>query len=125
MPNLIRSILEYYTIEEAERAVRELDGRELRGHTVSLRLQDSVRLFPIQLRYTDLTVLQRSRGGRNGYEVTYRREGYRRYSRSRSRSRSPRRYDERERERYDDRERDYRRRLSPRRYDERRDYGSR
>lgn len=29
-------------MEEAERAVRELDGRELRGHTVTLRLQDSV-----------------------------------------------------------------------------------
>ncbi|CCA73501.1 related to pre-mrna splicing factor srp55 [Serendipita indica DSM 11827] len=39
VPN--QGILEYYTAEEAERAVRELDGRELRGHTVTLRLQDS------------------------------------------------------------------------------------
>jgi hypothetical protein len=29
-------------MEEAERAVRELDGRDLRGMTVSLRLADSV-----------------------------------------------------------------------------------
>ncbi|KIM33219.1 hypothetical protein M408DRAFT_60982 [Serendipita vermifera MAFF 305830] len=45
VPN--QGILEYYTLEEAERAVRELDGRELRGHTVSLRLQDTVCTFSV------------------------------------------------------------------------------
>ncbi|PVF92734.1 hypothetical protein CPB86DRAFT_716937 [Serendipita vermifera] len=40
VPN--QGILEYYTLEEAEKAVRELDGRDLRGMTVSLRLADSV-----------------------------------------------------------------------------------
>ena len=118
---LVPSILEYFTIEEAERAIRELDGRELRGHTVTLRLQDSVRHRESGQRI-ELILLQRAAAGggarRDRYNDDYRRD-YRR-----SRSRSPRRYDDRDRyddREYDHRDHDYHRRSSPRRYDDRRD----
>jgi hypothetical protein len=36
------SILEYITREDAERAVKELDGRDLRGRPVRVALDDMV-----------------------------------------------------------------------------------
>jgi hypothetical protein len=41
-PSQYHSILEYMSREEAERAVKDLDGKELRGRSVRVTLDESV-----------------------------------------------------------------------------------
>ena len=41
------SVLEYLFRDDADRAVRELDGKELRGRPVRVTLDDSVRVLNI------------------------------------------------------------------------------
>lgn len=41
------SILEYLSREDAERAAKELDGKELRGQPVRVTLDESVSLEPL------------------------------------------------------------------------------
>jgi hypothetical protein len=41
-PSQHYSILEYMSREEAERAVKDLDGKELRGRSVRVTLDESV-----------------------------------------------------------------------------------
>ncbi len=43
--NDVDSVLEYLSREDADRAVKELDGKELRGRPVRVALDDSVRVF--------------------------------------------------------------------------------
>ena len=43
------SILEYLSREDAERAVKELDGRDLRGQPVRVALDREVRLWTCSL----------------------------------------------------------------------------
>ncbi len=43
----LHRILEYLSREDAERAVKELDGRDLRGQAVHVDLHDDVSTLPL------------------------------------------------------------------------------
>jgi hypothetical protein len=51
----LRRILEYLNREDAERAVKELSGRDLRGQAVRVDLHDDVSAFSIHLLELRLT----------------------------------------------------------------------
>ncbi|EIN07096.1 hypothetical protein PUNSTDRAFT_71302 [Punctularia strigosozonata HHB-11173 SS5] len=91
-------ILEYLTREDADRAVRELDGKDLRGRQVRVALDDP-------------------RAGVDNYRRDDRRDDRDRGSDRRARSRSPPRYDDRRRSPPPRRDYDERR---PAGYDDRR-----
>ncbi|KIK58194.1 hypothetical protein GYMLUDRAFT_171325 [Collybiopsis luxurians FD-317 M1] len=127
-----QGILEYLSRDDAERAVKELDGKDLRGRSVRVDLDES-RSGPDNYRRDD------RREYRDDYRDRYREDKYRerdredRYRRDRSKSprrseyddrraKSPRRDDDRKPSGYDDYRRggdDYRR--APDYYDRRRD----
>lgn len=100
---LILSILEYLSREDADRAVKELDGKELRGRPVRVALDESVSVKAI-FYSPKLTYPFKRGGGPDNYrrddrrDDRYRDDRYRddRYRRDRSRS-PPRRpeYDDR------------------------------
>jgi arginine/serine-rich splicing factor 4/5/6 len=46
---LLRRILEYLNREDAERAVKDLSGRDLRGQAVRVDLHDDVSTFSVYL----------------------------------------------------------------------------
>lgn len=49
MLSLLRRILEYLNREDAERAVKDLSGRDLRGQAVRVDLHDDVSAFSVYL----------------------------------------------------------------------------
>lgn len=101
----IRSVLEYISQEDADRAVKELDGRDLRGRPVRVALDDAVcRLFLMTFIAANICL---QRGGADNYRRDDRRDDRDRYREDRYRD--DRRYDDRDRYR-DDRERGYSRR---------------
>ncbi|KAF8910749.1 hypothetical protein CPB85DRAFT_1376056 [Mucidula mucida] len=121
-----QGVLEYLTRDDADRAVKELDGREVRGMKVSVALDDS-RSGPDNYRrderrddrrddrYRDDRYSSRDDRG-YGREDRYREDRYRddrSYSSRRERSRSPRRdYDDRRPARSPPPKRDYEERRS-------------
>jgi hypothetical protein len=52
---LLRRILEYLNREDAERAVKDLSGRDLRGQAVRVDLHDDVSAFSVYLVGVHLT----------------------------------------------------------------------
>lgn len=142
---ILSSVLEYLFRDDADRAVRDLDGKELRGRPVRVTIDDSVRFRNSFFVFLSYCVAYKQRAGADNYRRDDRRDDrdrfkddrYDRYRRDRSRS-PPRRggeYEERRpkspppKREYDDRRPagydDYRRggyddRRAPDYYDDRR-----
>jgi arginine/serine-rich splicing factor 4/5/6 len=93
------SVLEYLFRDDADRAVRELDGKELRGRPVRVTLDESVRVldFFCFFQFSNLMSHYEQRGGPDNYRRDERRDDRDRYKEDRydkyrrDRSRSPRR----------------------------------
>jgi arginine/serine-rich splicing factor 4/5/6 len=94
------SVLEYLSREDADRAVKDLDGRELRGKLVRVVLDDHVsKLTASAICGPNLSFLQRGaeyrRDDRRDDRDRYRDDRYRDDRYRRDRSRSPRRGEDR------------------------------
>lgn len=89
--NFKPSVLEYLSRDDADRAVRDLDGKELRGRPVRVSLDDYVRLIDFLVHISNLRQLQQ-RAGPDNYRRDERRDDRDRYKEDRyrrDRSRSP------------------------------------